>query len=135
MSLAHGSTELASVTGSNSNAMAFIEISNNANPFAANASIYFEGEVVTGEKIFADATLNQLTNTPVAAPNNQFSTIAGSDIHAFVFSSQADFQNHAAPTQTMSYGTGSSQAMHLGDKVGSLALVGYIGSNGGHLVS
>ena len=115
--------------------MAFLEISNSNNPFAANASIYFEGEVQTGEKIYADATLNQLTNTPIAAPNNHFSNVAGSDIYAYVFTSQAAFQSDVAPVQTIAYNTSGSQAMHLGDQIGSLAVVGYIGANGGHLVS
>jgi hypothetical protein len=126
---------MACVSGSNSNQMAFIEISNNSNPFASNAAIYFEGEVVSGEKIFADATLNQLTNTLVAAPNNHFSTVAGADICAYVFNSQSDFLAHASPLQTMVYNTSGSQAMHLGDQIGSLSLIGYVGTTGGHLVS
>jgi choice-of-anchor A domain-containing protein len=126
---------LASVSGSNSAGMAFLEITNNTNPFASNAPIYFEGEVQAGEKIFADATLNQLTNTVVAAPNNHFSTLAGADIYAYVFASQAAFQSGAAPVQTMAYNTSGSQAMHLGDQIGSLTVVGYVGTNGGHLVS
>jgi hypothetical protein len=126
---------LASVTGGNSNAMAFLEITNNSNPHASGASIYFEGEVQTGEDIFADATINQLTNTPIAAPNNHFSTAAGADIYAYVFTSQAAFQANAAPIQTMTYNTSGSQAMHIGDQIASLTVVGYVGTNGGHLVS
>ena len=122
--------------GSNSNAMAFIVISNNgSNPFASGATIYFEGEVQTGEKIFADATLNQLTNTPIAAPNNKFSTAAGSDIFAYVFGSQSAFQSATAPIQEMSYNTSGSQAMYLNDQIASLKVVGYVGTSGGHLVS
>ena len=49
---------LASVSGNNTNSMAFMEISNNANPYASGASIYFEGSVTSGEDIFADATTN-----------------------------------------------------------------------------
>jgi hypothetical protein len=52
-----------------------------------------------------------------------------------VFNSQADFQNHASPLQTIAYNTSGSQAMLLGDQIGSLSVVGYIGKNGGHLVS
>ncbi|PPQ28114.1 DUF7467 domain-containing protein [Rhodopila globiformis] len=126
---------MASVSGSNGNQMAFIEISNSANPFASNASIYFEGDVTSGEKIFADATLNQLTNTPVAARNNHFSMTAGADIYAYVFNSQSDFLAHASPLQTMVYNTSGSQAMHLGDRIGSLTLAGYVGTTGGYLVS
>jgi uncharacterized repeat protein (TIGR01451 family) len=126
---------LASVSGSNGSAMAFVEISNSSNPLAANAGIYFEGEVQSGEKIFADATINQLTNTLIAAPNNHFSTLAGADIYAYVFASQAAFQSGAAPVQTMAYNTSGSQAMHLGDQIGSLTVVGYVGVSGGHLVS
>ena len=126
---------LASVTGSNTNSMAFLEVSNSSNPYTSGASIYFEGEVQSGEKIYADATLNQLTNTPVLAPNNHFSTVSGADIYAYVFASQAAFRSDAAPIQTMAYNTSGSQAMHLGDQIGSLTVVGYVGAAGGHLVS
>ena len=135
VSLKQIQTGLGTATGHNASPMAFIAISNNSNPFATGASIYFEGEVVTGEKIFADATLNQLTNTPIAAPNNHFSTTAGSDIFAYVFNSQSDFLAHAAPMQTLAYNTSGSQAMHFGDQIGSLTVVGYVGTTGGHLVS
>ena len=135
VSLKQIQTGLGTATGHNASPMAFIAISNNSNPFATGASIYFEGEVVTGEKIFADATLNQLTNTPIAAPNNHFSTTAGSDIFAYVFNSQSDFLNHASPIQTLAYNTSGSQAMHFGDQIGSLTVVGYVGATGGHLVS
>jgi hypothetical protein len=124
---------LASVTGTNSNSLAFMEISNNANPFAANASIYFEGAVTSGEKIYADATTNVLTNTAIAG--GHFSTTAGADMFAYVFASQAAFKAGAAPIQTMVYNTSGSQSMHLGDTIGSLSLVGFVGTNGGHLVS
>ena len=58
---------LASVSGNNTNSLAFMEISNNANPYASGASIYFEGSVTSGEDIYADATINVLTNTPSRA--------------------------------------------------------------------
>ena len=35
----------------------------------------------------------------------------------------------------MSYNTSGSQQMHLGDVIGSLTVVGYVGSSGGHLVT
>ena len=89
----------------------------------------------TGETIFADATINQLTSTPVAAPNNEFSTTTGADIYMYVFSSQEAFQASAAPIQEMSYNTSGSQAMHFGDQIASLKVVGYVGTSGGHLVS
>ena len=44
-------------------------------------------------------------------------------------------QAGAAPVQTIAYNTSGSQAMHFGDQVGSLSVVGYIGSSGGHLIS
>jgi len=135
VSLKQIQTGLASATGNNTDGMAFIEISNNSNPFASGASVYFEGEVTTGERIFADATINQITNTPVAAPNNHFSTAAGADIFGFVFTGQADFQNHTAPIQTLAYNTSGSQAMHFGDQIGSLTVSGYVGTAGGHLIS
>ncbi|HEX3990432.1 MAG TPA: hypothetical protein VHX39_04585, partial [Acetobacteraceae bacterium] len=133
VSLKQMQTGLATVTGTNSNSMAFIEISNNANPFASNASIYFEGAVTSGEKIYADATTNELTNTAITG--GHFSTTAGADMFAYVFTSQAAFQSGAAPVQMMAYNTSGSQAMHLGDTIGSLSLVGFVGSSGGHLVS
>jgi len=71
----------------------------------------------------------------VAAPNNVFSTVAGADIYAYVFNSQSDFLNQATPVQTIVYNASGSQAMHLGDQIASLTLVGYVGTNGGHLVS
>jgi choice-of-anchor A domain-containing protein/uncharacterized repeat protein (TIGR01451 family) len=124
---------LASVSGNNTNSMAFMEISNNANPYASGASIYFEGSVTSGEDIYADATTNVLTNT--AIPGGHFSTTAGADIFAYVFASQAAFEAGATPIQTMSYNTSGSQQMHLGDVIGSLTVVGYVGSSGGHLVT
>jgi hypothetical protein len=124
---------LATVTGTNSNTMAFMEISNNANPFASGASIYFEGEVTSGEKIYADAATNPLTNTAISG--GHFSTTAGADIFAYVFTSQAAFKAGAAPVQTMAYNTSGSQAMHLGDKIGSLSVIGFVGANGGHLAA
>jgi hypothetical protein len=133
VSLKQVQTGLATVSGTNSNTMAFIEITNNANPFASNASIYFEGAVTSGEEIYADATTNVLTNTPIAG--GHFSTTAGADMFAYVFSSQAAFQGGAAPIQTMAYNTSGSQAMHIGDTIGSLSVIGYVGANGGHLVS
>ena len=133
VSLKQVQTGLATVAGTNSNTMAFIEISNNANPFASNASIYFEGAVTSGEKIYADATTNVLTNTAISG--GHFSTTAGADMFAYVFTSQAAFQSGAAPVQTMAYNTSGSQAMHLGDTIGSLSLVGFVGASGGHLVS
>jgi hypothetical protein len=121
------------VSGTNSNTLAFIEITNNANPFASNAAIYFQGAVTPGEKIFADATTNVLANTPIAS--GHFATTAGADIFAYVFTGQAAFQGGAAPVQTMAYNASGSQAMHFGDTIGSLSVVGYVGANGGHLVS
>jgi len=127
------SAGLASVSGTNSAGMAFVEISNNANPYAAGASVYFAGSVTSGEDIFADATTNVLTNTPVVG--GHFSTTAGADIYACVFASQAAFAAGVAPLQTIAYNTSGSQSMHLGDVIGSLTVVGYVGSSGGHLVS
>jgi hypothetical protein len=127
VSLGQSQTGMASVTGSNSLNTAYMVIEN-----AAGTQIYFEGEVTAGELIYADASLNPLTNTPIA--NGQFSTTAGASIVAQVFTSQAAFQGGAAATQTDTYNTSGSQAMHLGDTVGSLTLDGYIGKTGGHIV-
>ena len=135
INLAKGSTALASVTGAAPSTPAFLEISNTANPFASGSQIYFEGSVTTGENIYADAALNPLTNTANPAGSDHFSTAAGSNLYAFVFGSQADFQAGQAPSETMTYSTASGHGMYLGDTVGSLKLVGYIGDQGGHLVA
>lgn len=88
-----------------------------------------------GQRIFADATINQLTNTPLAAPDNHFATTSGALMFAEVFASQQDFLNNAAPIQTISYDTSGTHPMHMNDVIGSLTLVGYVGNSGGHLVS
>jgi len=125
-----GSTAQASAVGSNADALAFLEISNNSNPFALNGQLYFEGAAQTGQTLLADATVNPLTGTPVAAPDNQFSTAPGAELYAYVFSNQADFDADAAPIQTMTYSTASADGMFLGDTIGSLQLVGYVGVSG-----
>ena len=132
------STKTASIglsLGSNTNSMAFIEISNNANPFASNAQIYFQGTVSSGQKLFADAAINSLTNTENTGVAAFMSTSAGQGICAFIFNSRADFLAGAAPIQTDYYNTSGNLAMGLNDQIGSLKLVGYIGSTGGHLMS
>jgi uncharacterized repeat protein (TIGR01451 family) len=135
VSLAAGSTALASVTGDNTHSLAFMEISNNANPFASGSQIYFEGSVTAGENIYADAALNPLTNTANAAASGHFSTVPGAETYAFIFGSQADFTAADAPIQTMAYDTSGAHSMSLGDTIGSLKLAGYIGDHGGHLVA
>ena len=133
VSLTQVQAGMASVTGTNSSGLAFMEISNNANPFASGATIYFQGAVTTGENIYADATTNVLTNNPIVG--GQFSSTAGSDIFAYVFSSQAAFLAGAAAVQTMAYNVSGSQAMHINDTIGSLQVIGYVGATGGHLTS
>ena len=133
VSLKQVQTGLGIVIGTNSNTMAFMKISNNANFAQSGASIYFQGAVTSGEKIFADAATNVLTNTPIAG--GHFSTTAGSDIFAFVFASQQAFLAGAAPIQTMDYNTSGNQAMHIGDTIGSLSVIGYVGATGGHLAT
>ena len=133
VSLAAGSGTLAAVTGSNAAPSAFLEISNSSNPNSAGAQIYFEGNVVSGEKIFADATVNPLTGALISGSSSLFSTASGSELHAYLFASQQAFDAGAAPVQTMAYGTAGQ--MHGGDVVGSLMLAGYVGAKGGHLVS
>ncbi len=132
VSLTQVQAGMATVSGSNSNALAFMEISNNANPYASGATVYFEGAVQSGEKIYADATTNVLTNTAITG--GAFSTAAGADIYAYVFNSQAAFLAGAAPVQTMAYNASGSQVMHIGDTIGSLQLAGYVGTTGGHVV-
>ena len=89
-----------SCDGHNANPMAFVEITNNANPFAANAQVYFKGMVTSGEKLFADASINSLTNTQNTGVSAFMSTAAGQGIHAFIFNSEAGFKAGAAPIQT-----------------------------------
>ena len=122
-------------TGHNANAMAFIEISNNSNPFASGAQIYFEGTVATGQKLYADASINQLTNLENTGTAAFMSQVAGQGIYAFIFNSQADFLAGAAPVQTDTYNTSGSQAMYANDQIGSLKVIGYVGSTGGYLAS
>ena len=129
-----GTTSIGSSTGS-SGSMAFIAITNNSNPKASGAQIYFEGTVATGQKLYADASINSLTNTPNSGAAAFMSTTAGAGIFADIYSSQAAFLAGAAPVQVDTYNTSGSQAMYLNDQVGSLKLVGYVGSTGGHLTT
>ena len=115
--------------------MAFIAITNNTNPKASGAQVYFEGTVSSGQKLYADASINSLTNAPNTGTAAFMSTTAGADIYADIYTSQAAFLSGAAPVQVDTYNTSGSQSMHLNDQVGSLTLVGYVGSTGGHLVS
>jgi protocatechuate 3,4-dioxygenase beta subunit len=127
-------TSIGSSTGS-SGAMGFIAITNNSNPKASGAQIYFEGTVATGQKLYADASINSLTNTPNSGAAAFMSTTAGAGIFADIYASQAAFLAGAAPLQVDTYNTSGSQAMYLNDQVGSLKLVGYVGSTGGHLAT
>jgi hypothetical protein len=122
-------------SGSAPGTMAFIAITNNSNPKASGAQVYFEGTVSSGQKLYADASINSLTNTPNTGSAAFMSTTAGADIYADIYTSQAAFLAGAAPVQVDTYNTSGSQAMHLSDQVGSLTLVGYVGSTGGHLVT
>lgn len=134
VSLKQVQSGMASVAGHNTNQMAFIEISDKADPFAADAHVYFEGNVKAGQQIFADATTNIFTHEKLSG-NPTFSQTAGDDLYAFIFNSEADFIAGANPVQTIAYNASGSQAMHIGDKIGSLTLTGYVGTNDGYLVS
>jgi hypothetical protein len=122
-------------TGSNSNAMAFIAISNNANPNAPGAQIYFEGTVASGQKLYADAAINSLTNAANSGSAAYMSTVAGHGIVADIYTSRAAFLAGAAPVQVDTYNSSGSQTMQLNDKIGGLTLVGYVGATGGHVTS
>ncbi len=74
-----------------------------------------------------------MTGAAITGAGSHFATAAGSQLYAEVFTSQQAFLANAAPVQTLAYGTAGQ--MHLGDAVGSLKLVGYVGTTGGHLVS
>ena len=114
--------------------MAFLEISDNANPFATGAHVYFQGTVGAGQEIFADATKNFFTHDTVSV-SAVFNQTAGAKLYAFVFNTEAAFQAGAGPLQTIAYNTRGSQEMHLGDQIGSLKLVGYVGTRDGYLAS
>ena len=102
---------------------------------AGLAQIYFEGTVASGQKLFADAAINSLTNTANSGSAADMSTVAGHGIVADIYTSQAAFLSEGTPVQVDTYNTSGSQTMHLNDKIGSLTLVGYIGSAGGHVTS
>jgi hypothetical protein len=126
---------IGAATGSTPSSPAFIAISNNANPNAPGAQIYFEGTVASGQKLYADASINSLTNTANTGSAAFMSTVSGQGIFADIYASQAAFKAGAAPVQVDTYNTSGSQAMYFNDQVGSLTVIGYVGSTGGHLVS
>lgn len=126
---------LGTVTGNTPSASAFILMTNNSNAASASAQIFFEGNVQTGEKIYADATTNIITMTAQPAANNHFSTTPGADLYAHVYASQQAFLAGNAPVQEIAYNVSGSQAMNFGDQIGSLTVIGYVGTTGGHLVS
>ena len=126
---------LAVVTGHNANSMAFIEITNNSNPFASGAKTYFKGSVMAGQEVYADATVDLTTHIANAAGNDRFSTVPGADMFAFIFRNEDDFRAGVGPLQTIEYNTSGSQAMHIGDQLGSLKVIGYVGTTGGFLMS
>ncbi len=114
--------------GHNTDSLAFIEVTNNVNPFAADAKVYFAGTVATGAKFIADATTDINNNL---IPGGAFSTIAGQNLYAFVFADQATFRAGAAATQTIIYDTtGGNGGMNINDQIGSIKLVGYVGTSG-----
>ena len=62
-----------------------------------------------------------------------FALVPGRQRHA---SREVAIRNSgAAPIQTIVYSTSGSQSMHLGHTIGSLSLVDFVGTNGGHLVA
>ena len=137
VSLVQVQAGMAAVSGSNPswNQMAFIKITNTANAYDTNAKVYFEGGAVAGQEIFADATMNLLTQEALSGTGNKFSQVAGDDIYAFIFDKKADYIEGTGPLQTIAYNASGSQAMRLGDTIGSLKLVGYVGTTDGYLVS
>jgi choice-of-anchor A domain-containing protein len=128
-------TSIGASSGSNSNTMAFIAIGNNSNPNATGAQLYFEGTVASGQELYADAAINALTNTANSGAAAFMSTTAGANIYADIYTSQAAFLSGAAPVQVDTYNASGSQAMYLNDQIGSLKLVGYVGTTGGHLAT
>jgi hypothetical protein len=128
-------TSIGASTGSTPPSPAFIAITNNSNPNASGAQVYFEGTVATGQELYADASINSLTNTPNTGTAAFMSTVSGQGIFADIYASQAAFLAGAAPVQVDTYNTSGSKAMFAGDQIGSLKVVGYVGSTGGHLTT
>jgi uncharacterized protein (DUF2141 family) len=113
---------LGSCSGHDGYSNAFIEISNCANPYASGAKVYFEGTCSSGQNIYADCT-------------HVSGGCFDSTTYISVFSSQSAFQSHQSAVQECSYVTGGSLAnCNLGDQVGCVSVVGYVGSHGAHCV-
>ena len=134
VSVAGLQTGIAQANGNNTSSMAFIEVSNSSNAFDSAAKQYFLGEVSNGAKLIADATTS-IGN--VAIPGGQFSTAAGQDLYVYVFADQNSYNAHAAAQQTIVYDTtGANGGMHINDQIGSVKLIGYVGTTGqGYLVA
>lgn len=54
----------------------------------------------------------------------------GSQTNFFIFDDQSAFNSGSAPLQTLGYHTSCSQPIRLGDIIGSVELVGYVGEDG-----
>jgi hypothetical protein len=78
-----------------------------------NKDTFFKGTVFEGEEFTAIA-------------DNKF----GSQTNFFIFDDQAAFNSGSQPLQTLSYHTSCSQPIQLGDIIGSVELVGYVGEDG-----
>ncbi len=117
-----GST-IATSHGSTPPTPAFIVVDNVASDSTSGATLYFEGTVASGMNFYADSTVNPLTG---AATGTDFSTAASSFLYAHIFTSEAAFQAGQAATQEVKYSVSGAYAADIGDKVGSLKMVGYI---------
>ena len=79
--------------------------------------IYFNGTVATGDEFVASAA-------NIGKDDFESKTLI------FVFEDEAAFLSKAAPLQTAEYHTSCSQPIFLGDTIGSVELIGYVGKDG-----
>ena len=105
---------------------AFVLVSNNASDSPTAGTNYFQGLASAGSKFYADATatLDGVLN------GGAFSTVANDHIYAHIFANQAAFLAGSVAVQELSYDVSGAHGMSLNDQIGSIKLVGYVGTNG-----
>ena len=109
---------LACVSGHDGCNTAFIEITNCANAYQSGAQCYYEGSVSSGQDIYASCGSGSFSG----------------DLYVHCFSSQQSFNQHQSACQTDTYVGNGSQSVCLGDQVGCVTTVGYVGHNGSFCV-
>ncbi len=116
----------ATVSGLSPTSPSFILVSNNASDSPTAGTNYFQGLATAGSKFYADATatLDGVLN------GGAFSTVANDHIYAHVFANEAAFRAGSAAVQELSYDASGAHGMSLNDQIGSIKLVGYVGTSG-----